>query len=324
VAFASAENGHSKITEAFKRAVGDEGKEEMRSTILAGLGVDEFIKPKLIDEDAVNWMLSPVTMEDCMDLKDVLNETAQDMMDIAEGFFFEFENAEFNEMSDLQEVLMKVYMDYIMPKELDLEGLKDYVNGILLRAAVLAGTSFEGLDEKNEVGCIDKDNREVKGKELACVFAKGKLLEQAIEVRQMITFKELFDGNSTEPLEFCDSVYGLFEMENITAEDVAGALVELMQCTMSNAMKIEARMDPDAPGYDGEPKVPMLPVPRLIHLQSKMEVYEFMGYNCYKSFECLDYLIGDGKDEYSEEKKPEVRSLVHKARTQMAKRHSQF
>ena len=32
-----------------------------------------------------------------MDLKDVLNETAQDMMDIAEGFFFEFENAEFNE-----------------------------------------------------------------------------------------------------------------------------------------------------------------------------------------------------------------------------------
>ena len=24
------------------------------------------------------------------------------------------------------------------------------------------------------------------------------------------------DGNSTEPLEFCDSVYGLFEMENIS------------------------------------------------------------------------------------------------------------
>merc|ERR1712141_60184 len=244
-------------------------------------------------------------------------------MNITDGFFFEFENAEFNEMEDVQMVLKKVYEDYIEPKELDLEGLKDYVNGMLLRAAVLAGTAIDRLGELNEVGCIDKDNRDMKGKELGCVSTKGKLLMQAIDVRQMITFAELF-GDESEHLEFCDSVYALYDVENITAEDVAGALVELMECTMSNGYKIEYMMNPDAPGYDGEPKVPLLPVPRLIHLQSKMDVYEFMGYNCYKSFECLDYLIGDGKDEYSEEKKPEVRSLVHKARTQMAKRHSQF
>ena len=42
-------------------------------------------------------------------------------------------------MSDLEEVLMSIYMNYIEPKELDLEGLKDYVNGLLMRAAVLAG-----------------------------------------------------------------------------------------------------------------------------------------------------------------------------------------
>jgi len=322
VAFASAENGHSKITKAFKRAVSDEERGEMKSTILEGLCVDEFIKPKVIDEDDVAWMLQPVTMDDCMELLDVLNQTAQDMMDIADGFFYEFNNATFDDMSDLEEVLMSIYMNYIEPKELDLEGLKDYVNGLLMRAAVLAGTDFEGLEEKNELGCVNPDRSEaLKAKELGCVFTKGKLLQQAIEVRQMITFTELYDDGS-DPLEFCDSVYGLFEMENITAGDVAGALVELMHCTMRNGFRIESRMNPDEPGYDGEPKVPMLPVPRLIHLQSKMEVYELQGFNCYMSFMSLQYLMGD--NDYDEDMDLEARSLIEEATTKVAKRHSKY
>ena len=55
----------------------------------------------------------------------------------------------------------------------------------------MSGTAIDRLGELNEVGCIDKDNRDMKGKELGCVSTKGKLLMQAIDVRQMITFAEL-------------------------------------------------------------------------------------------------------------------------------------
>lgn len=325
-------DAQSELKRMLRGAAGDAAppSEGFKTTIMAGLDADDFVKPKILKEEDLMWLLTPTTMDDLTKMGGYLEEVAKDVMDIAHGFINMFSNAPIETFDDLMAGLEKFYMEVIMGKDLDMEKTKDYVDGMLIRSAVLAGTAIPELEEMNEKGCINMKDPKKDASELACLFAKFELLEKAIEMRQMMTFHQLHMRH--EEMEWCDSVFMLgAHPENITAPAVADAMVEMAKCMMRNGGKIEQILNPDAPNADGEPMVPMLPVPRLIHLSVKMEVYEYMGMMAHNSFMMLEKMKGDGPEEekmekvralgeVSEEKKAEFKDRLEKANKGMCKK----
>jgi len=211
---------------------------------------------------------------------------------IATGFIGTFKDSGITEISQVKPALEKFYKEVIEPKELDLEGLKEWVEGLLIRA-VISGTK---IAELNDVEGVNYNEKRCKKGDLGCIFGKMKIMEVAVETRQMITMGALYDERWGEPLAFCDSVFKLAEAAaadptTLTGESIVAALSALGQCFIDNGVKIEARLNPDILGEDGKPVVPNLPIPRLLALNSKMEVYEFEGWSGYMSFVVLEKIF---------------------------------
>merc|ERR1712141_25012 len=255
---------------------GEDKPKKPFTTMFAGLGVDEIIKPKPLSEEDLDFLQSVVKMSDLEDLGNYLMAAAADMAAISTAFLEAFKAENFTPEStfdDISATFEALYVNVILPKELDMEGMKEYVDGMVARIAI-AGTDRDFFAETSEPGCL-KENGKM---DLRCVLGKFKFLEIAAGIYEFYSIAAL--DNETHPIELCDDVFVLpmGDPAAITAQSIAAALVGMGECMEANSVKIETRLTPDQINPEtGEPYVPMMPLPRMLALQAKMGIHEYMG-----------------------------------------------
>lgn len=278
---------------------GESGEENLafESTMLAGLPISDFVKPKVLSKKDLQWIRSAVQSKDVEDLVNTLTKVGKDVEAIAKGFIETFSDTAITELDHIKPALEKFHADVIKPKDMDMEGLKEWAEGLIIRA-VLSGTDIKELNDVegknlNERGCEKKGN---DGCNLGCILGKMKFLVIATETRQMMTLGALYDEKNGEPMPFCDSVFKLAENAAkdpsvFTGANVAKALVALGQCFINNAAMIETRINLDAVDDKDKPVIPDIPIPRLLAINSKMEIYEMQGWAGYMSFMVLEHIF---------------------------------
>merc|ERR1712141_751491 len=301
-----------------KGGKGPDGGEPF-TTMFAGLGLDEFIKPKPMSQEDLDWLTDVVKMEDLEELGSYLMAAGADMAAISAAFKEAFAAENFTPEStyeDIASTFEDLYMDVILPKEIDLEGMMEYVSGMVARVAI-GGTYKDEFLCTSESGCVNKDGK----LDVRCAFDKFKFLEIAVGIYEYYSMLAL--ESETDPIEMCDSVFVLLNGDPaaITAQSVAAALVEMSECMDRNSVRIETRLNPDATNPEtGEAYVPMMPLPRLIALQAKMAIHEYMGMvGVHSYFALAEFYEAQSQAEVATEKKAldQLKTLLKKIEMKM-------